>query len=197
MFVDVCFPKENEKEFVDVANKLKTYGLIFVYNDKETSQKSFVKSGKLKTYSGLLLKDKNKQSGSFDLVFTTTFAVGKKLHKKMVYFYEKYGEKHSFHAPIKSINQVIIKDIKKNNSMVALSFYQLLNCVKNPRLFEELTFIVKLCEKYNVKLCIASFAHSPLELRSESDLMSLSKFFGMHTKNVKKSVSSLRSFLTP
>lgn len=197
MFVDVCFPNKNEKDFINVANKLKTKGLVFVYTNKETSQKSFVKSGKLKTYSGLLLNEKNKQSGSFDVVFTNNFIAVKKSHKKTVYFYDNPNEKHSFHAPLKSINQVIIKDIQKNNAMVALSFHYLLNCKKNPRIFEELKFIVKLCEKYNVKMCIASFARLPIELRSKIDLISMARFLGMNTKNVKKSFSSLHNFLTP
>ena len=81
--------------------------------------------------------------------------------------------------------------------MVALSFYHLLNCVKNPRLLEELTFIVTLCEKYNVKMCIASFARLPTELRTKIDLISMAKLIGMNTKNVKKSFSSLHNFLTP
>ena len=33
MFIDVCFPNKNEKDFVNTAKKLNTGGLIFVYDD--------------------------------------------------------------------------------------------------------------------------------------------------------------------
>ena len=197
MFIDVCFPNKNEKDFVNTAKKLNTGGLIFVYDDTNSFQKNFIESTEIKTYSGLLLSEKNRKKDPFDLCFSNTFSLGKNAHKKTVYFHETDNEKHSFHAPLKSINQVIIKDIKKNNAMVALSFHQLLRCKKNPGIFEELTFVVKLCEKYNVKMCIASFARLPTELRSKIDLISVLRFLGMNTKNVKKSFSSLHNFLTP
>ena len=113
------------------------------------------------------------------------------LGKKCVFYYD-YRTSKNFHAPLKTVNQVLIKDIKRHNNVVALPFYQILKYKQ----IEEQKFIMKLCQKYDVKLCIASFAHYPKELRSKYDLLSIARSLGMNTKNVKKSISSLYKFIT-
>jgi len=167
MFVDICFSNENEKEFVEIANKLKIPCLIF-FNNK-----------KVKSYYGSLEKIKK-------IELSSDFKVTK---AKTIYYYD-YGKKN-FHAPLKSINHVNIKEIKQNKSIVALPFSSLF---QRKKVFEQLKFIVRLCQKYNVSMCVTSFAHSPYELKSKSDLMSFAKMLGI--KNVKKSFYSLYDFLS-
>ena len=158
MFIDVCFSNNNEKDFVKIANKLKTDSLIFL--DKNT------------------LKSKNVKAK-----FSNKFKSSK---LKTVYFFD-YGKKN-FHTPIK-LNQVFFKEIKKN-SIVALPFNTILN---NKNVLEQLRFIVKLCQKYNVGMCVASFAQSPYELRSKTDLLIFAKLLSV--RNPKDCVSSLHDFI--
>ena len=62
MFQDICFVKNNEKEFIDIALKLGTKSLIFVYPDKKSfdkGKKEFSKEKKIKLDFGIILDEKN------------------------------------------------------------------------------------------------------------------------------------------
>ena len=59
MFVDLIFPKDNEKEFLKPAEQLGYHGLCFVYPDGEYKKKveeiiQLQKKTNLKLYSALL-----------------------------------------------------------------------------------------------------------------------------------------------
>ncbi|PIN80594.1 hypothetical protein COV13_03360, partial [Candidatus Woesearchaeota archaeon CG10_big_fil_rev_8_21_14_0_10_32_9] len=54
MFVDACLPKNNEEEFIKVAEKLGTKALLFLYEKKEKNVSLLQSKTKLELYSGII-----------------------------------------------------------------------------------------------------------------------------------------------
>ena len=68
MFVDIAFPERNEKKFIDIAKKLGTKNLIFVY--KNVPELNIVSKG-VKIYFGLLTDGKKRNKKEI-LVFRSS-----------------------------------------------------------------------------------------------------------------------------
>ena len=123
MFVDICIPKNNEIEFIDIAKKLNTKKLCFI--DSKNKEISFPH------YLGSFKKGK--------LLF---LPISKEINKKnCVYFYTPNKAKR-FHFP-STITQVTIKKIKELKSIFLIPFSKV-----NEENIEEIKFLVKLCKKY-------------------------------------------------
>lgn len=169
MFVDVCIPKNNEEEFIEVAKKLGTKTLCFIDSNK--------KNFEFKTYNGSFSKGK--------LVFEPL----KKniINKKRVYYYIPNKSK-SFHFP-SFLTQVTIKKIKEDKSIILIPIYEI-----NERNVEEIIFLIKITKKYRLDLGFASFARSPYELQSKDNLISLAKTLNMDNSQINSSFSCLNKF---
>ena len=169
MFVDVCFPKDNEKEFIEIADKLGTGGLVFLYDVKTKIPE--IKNSKIKIWQFYL--NNNPGYNKKNIVFRNNLdKITKK--KQIIYFYDGFEKiKKNFHAPSKNITQVKIKTLKEQENMFGISFSHLLK--SSPEEIETVKFIVKLCAKYKLKMFFASFAEKPVLLRAKSELLSVMK----------------------
>jgi hypothetical protein len=65
MFIDVCIPSNNEEEFISVAEKIETKGLLFLYEKEEKRKmlQELQKKTKIKIYSGLLVSRNTNKPG--------------------------------------------------------------------------------------------------------------------------------------
>jgi hypothetical protein len=165
---DICFPKNNEEKYVEIARKLSIESLIFVYEREPVKTEGHC--------NGLLVRDNVK--GKADFFFSKLPA--KTVRKNIIYFFEGTEEKRSFHFPMRSITQVGVKELR--NSVVGISFNHIL---KNPAGFERLSHFVRMCNKYKVNMFVASFARHPFELRGKRELMAFSKLIGINSRNNK------------
>lgn len=181
MFVDVCFPNNNEKTFIEIAKKLNTRAICFVY---EKLPKEKIQDKEIKIYYGSVLEDKNAY------IFLSEIPRNISKNPKQHYYCGPFIENPYFHAPVTSINQVIAKELKNKEKLVGISFNSLLKTKQ----LEKTRFIVELFEKYNVDLFIASFATSPYELRNMLELKAFSGLLKMNTKAIKNSLNSLSHF---
>jgi hypothetical protein len=185
MFVDVCFPDNNEQQYIDIALRLKTDGLCFVYQKKRVS----INETRLKVFSALLA-DRSLIKG-FDAYFTYKMPL---IAKKIIYIYEGQQSRRNYFTP-SSLTQVAIKEIKNSSGALGISFNYLLKCAKNPGIFEEVSFVAGLCCKYKLDMFIASFATSPYELRGKTELVAICRFMGMNTSIQKLCVNKLSALL--
>jgi RNase P/RNase MRP subunit p30 len=185
MFVDVCFPKNNEKEFIEIAEKLGTEGLVFLYDAKTKIPE--IKEKKIKIWQFYL--NNNPGYNKKKIVFRNNFdKITKK--KQIIYFYDGFKKiKKNFHAPTKNITQVKIKSLKEQENIFGISFIHVLKC--SPEEMEIVKFVVKLCSKYKLKMFFASFAEKPELLRAKSDLISVMKEINIKNQKNNRVLNNL------
>ncbi|MBN2368625.1 hypothetical protein JXC34_06395 [Candidatus Woesearchaeota archaeon] len=191
MFVDVCFPADNENEFIKIAEKLGTEGLCFVYDDPKKTPELKSKN-KLKLFSAIIAADpsKIKKKNRADLILSTDLSKIAKPQEVHYYYSPEKNEKKSFHFPSR-ITQVPMKEIASKNKMLGISFNMIL---KNPGNCEKLSFVLNLSEKYGVKAFVASFADNPYGLRSKKELHSVGTMVCGNTKLVSESLVNLSRY---
>ncbi|MFT4311216.1 MAG: hypothetical protein ACMXX7_01165 [Candidatus Woesearchaeota archaeon] len=186
MFVDVALPKGNEKEFVEIAKKLGTEALLFLYDKKigdfETKE--------IKIYKGLI-NSKNQQKITFNI--GERFSVEQK-HQKYLYGFETLERKDSMHQRRSGMNQVIAKLIKQKEKTYIIDFEKFIERQDKETILGRLNQNLMLARKYELDVAICSFATKPENLRPQMELKSLISSFGFQ-QIAKKSVTTLHEKL--
>jgi hypothetical protein len=174
MFTDLCFPNNNEKEFLGIANKLKIKSLCFIYYSRDKVKT--IKDNNIKTHTALLTNNPiwRKDNGVDYLLcnINTKIIVP---DKRVLYFFDNDENNRSFHAPLDILNQVIIKEMVNEDKKLCIPFSYIIKCKESPRIVEKVAFVIRLCKKYKVKVYIASFANNPYGLRSKNELQSVGR----------------------
>ena len=193
MFIDICYPKKNERKFIEIAKKLNTKALCFVYREEKNVSKV---DSDIQLYHALEIKNTNKLKKLKDIDFFVSSKISRNIpnKKKIVYYYSPGTKTKSFHYPIDK-SHVLFKELKEKDILVGLSFNEILKCTKFPAIIEKTAFFLKLCEKYKVKVFIGSFADTPYELRSRKDLEAVLDVLKLTNKSIKKATHNLHSFL--
>ena len=201
MKIDIVFPKNNEKEFIRLAEKLDWGGLCFVYSgnfkNNKTRLKELSKTTKLKLFAGLLAlqKDIQKARQISDLVIVNSSEKDQYVLEKsppdVLFGMEFHKTKESMHFRASGLNQVLCK-LANNNKVIIPIPLKLINDSDNkPLIFGRIMQNIMLCRKYKVEQAIASFAEKPYELKSSNGLMSLAITLGMDIPSAKKSLNSI------
>ncbi|MFH2019849.1 MAG: hypothetical protein ABIJ34_00390 [archaeon] len=177
MFIDVCFPDKNEASFIEIAKKLGTDGLCFVYPDKRSCDVS----------SSLKIYNASSKNGKY--LFSSNLNLNQ---KNVIYYYEPQSEKKSFHSPLKEITQVTMNSIAERSGIFGISFHQILR-IGN---FEEIAFTIKLARKANVPIFIASFGRTPYSMRDCKTLRSIINLICSHSDIIVNSTNVLDQFLS-
>ncbi|MFH1399656.1 MAG: hypothetical protein ABIG95_06105 [Candidatus Woesearchaeota archaeon] len=173
MFIDIVFPKNNEKAFIKTAEKLDIQGVCFVYDKARDLVKSksdvqlfralLVRPPKLKnrllTIAKSSAKDRNVLENGVDVIY----GLGEDSKQDSVHFRRS------------GLNQVHCTLANKNRIIIALPISHMRNSTLIGRWMQNIT----LCQKYEVEMCLASFATSPWQLRASHDLKSVGVVLGM------------------
>lgn len=195
MFVDVCIPKGNEEEFISIAEKLGTKGILFLYDkdDKKAKLQELSKKTKLRLYSGLLVTKNVSVPG-------ITFAKAEQQNienrnLKFMYDFEEQEEKDSFHYRRSGANQVICEMMKEKEKVLVFDMEKILAASKErEKLLGRMQQNLMLAQKYKLNCIICSFATSPANMRAEAEYASLIRSFG-YEELAKKSIGSLHTIL--
>lgn len=209
MYVDIVFPENNEKKFIELALKLGYDGLCFVYEFK--TKTSFVlqaeKIEKLKQktelvlFIGALTKSKHTSSARplSDLVIVSASSqkenryVLEKPRADLLFGLELEPKNDSMHHKNSGLNQVLCALATKNRTMIGyplsilMEKKDMLRTIYMGRASQN----IKFCRKYKCEVVIASFAHAPFEMRAPTDLESLGVVLGMHPKEAKSSLTNI------
>ncbi|NQU98396.1 hypothetical protein HQ533_02930 [Candidatus Woesearchaeota archaeon] len=188
MFVDIVFPKGNEKEFIEKARVLGSSGIIFLY--EKDDKKIFEKVKKLnpknfKVYTGIVGKISKKYDHVFSKGSRQDF---ENKNVDIVFDLEKNPRKDSFHFRSSGLNQVLCSLAKENKIFVGFSFNSVLKAKDKGLVLGRMVQNVSLCKKYKVKMILASFASKPSELRYWKDLVSFGVTIGMNPEEAKVAV---------
>jgi len=207
MFTDLVLAKDNEKEFIDLAEKLKTNGLCFIYSFK--TREDFLKKNeqikklqqktKIRLFSGLIADSKNiiKAKKLTNLVIYKSTGndrqVIEKSKQSIVFGLEIIAARDSMHSRNSGLNQVLCKLVNKNNIIIGFSFSSLLNTDGKLRsqILGRMMQNIRLCRKYKVKTAIASFAEKPYDMRPCPDLKSVLISLGMHPAEAHDSLENM------
>lgn len=192
--IDIVFPNQNEKSFVEMAKRLGCEKLVFVYPQNSIPKKpttDFLMTAVLAEPKKALALKKSKnfvvvksseddrqviESGSADVVFGC----------------ETRALKDYAHQRASGLNHVLCKLATKNNVSIGFSFSELLEATPQQRaiLIGRMQQNIRLCQKYKTPMRIASFATSPWQMRGPHDLQALFRVLGMHAAQVKKSLQN-------
>jgi len=197
--IDIVFPKDNEQEFIDIAKRLKLKGLCFVYPDvksKETLDE-LRKNTKLKIYHGLLVDHKTAGKSKADLLIAKSGEHDRFLIEQgkanLLFELEQSSRKDFMHQKNAGLNQVLCRLASEKNKIIGFSFFSVLKAKprQQSRTFGRMMQNVMVCRKYEVNMCLASFAEDPFDMRSQYELMSFGVNIGMHAKEAKDAVISV------
>ena len=200
MFVDIVYPKNNEKEFVEIAEKIGVEGLVFVYPySKSIKEENKKMSSNINICSGILADHKTalKSKVGAGLVLVKSSAKDRFVFEKIkpdVIFDLEFGERADFmHHRNSGLNQVLCKLAAKNNVTVGIDCGRIisLGLKKQAQIFGRISQNIKFCRKYKVKMILASFADDPYLMRSPHDLSSLGIILGMHPKEASDSLETV------
>ena len=191
--IDIVFPDRNEKEFIEIAEKLGFKGLIFVYSDSSKCADAQKLGTKLKILTALVADQKKIQQArqKSKLVFMKStgddrFAFEKS--KPDLVFELEEAQKHDYiHQRASGLNHILCDLAKKNNVGIGFSFSSVLNSsgMLRAQIIGRIQQNISLCRKYKNKVVIASFARNPFEMRSPQDLASFFVTIGMHQKEAR------------
>lgn len=195
--IDIVFPDKNEKEFIEIAEKLGYKELIFVYENKFPQQKVKFKT-KLKLHDALLVQHKkvisakNKSKFIFVKAIEDNRFAFEKSRPSLVFSLEEAQPRDFMHQRGSGLNHILCRLAKENKVKIGFSFNSILNCnaMTRAQLLGRMQQNIKLCRKYKCKTVIASFAKTPYEMRSPKDLMAFFIELGMHQKEAKDSLTA-------
>lgn len=211
MYVDIVFPNNNEKKFLELAPKLGYDGLCFVYEFK--TKKDFAEQIKkieklkqktsLSLFIGALTKPKQTSSvKSFsDIIIVSASAQSQKENRyvlekpraDILFGLELEPRKDSMHHKNSGLNQVLCALATKNRTMIGFPLSilmekkDMLRTIFMGRASQNIRF----CRKYKCDMIIASFARTSFEMRSPTDIESLGILLGMHPKEAKSSLTNI------
>lgn len=194
MFIDVCIPRENETDFIKVAEKLGTKGLLFLYEkeEKEKLISLLQQSTKIKLYSGLLVSKNTNRPG-------LTFAKAEQQNienrnLKFLYDFEEQEEKDSFHYRRSGANQVLCNTMKEKEKVLVFDMEKIITSKFRDKLLGRMKQNLMLSRKYKLNCIICSFATKPENLRAEKEYSSLIRALG-YEKEAKKAVNTLKKII--
>jgi hypothetical protein len=164
---DYVIADGNEKEFIELAEKLGFSELVFIKGKipniktkiKLTSAKNIFKSD--------VRKDRN-------------LIESKKA--SLIYEFEQDIRKDPTHFRSSGMNHIIANLMKEKKVAYGLSFNQILSASKEDKakLFGRILQNLSLCKKYKVSIIVGSFARSPNEMRDSKDLVAFAKTLGLN-----------------
>ena len=195
--IDIVFPKDNEKEFITLAEKLNIERLCFAY-DRMKDVSEFQAQTKLKLSSAVLCTQENikKFKGKALTIMrspedqTKLRYIIEKLRPNMLFGLEFGAKKDFLHHRASGLNHVLATIAAKKNVAIGFDFSYILKArpwqrsVYLGRMMQNIRF----ARKFRFKTVIASFAGNPWHMRPEHDLVSFFTTLGMAASEAKESL---------
>ncbi len=194
--IDIVFPKDNERDFIEMALRLGYKNLCFIYaSAKDLENIKKFQEYKINLFSGLLSKPEDvfRIRNKADLILVKSsdkdrFSLEKA--KPDILFGLGNKGRDTMHYRSSGLNQVMCRLAKENNVCIGFDFGSLIEAtdIKRAVLIGRMKQNTRFCRKYKVKTVIASFADNPYKMRSPHDLVSFGITLGMHPSEAKKSL---------
>ncbi len=164
--IDIAITKNNENEFLKVAERLGTKDIVFLG-----------KKGDI-----IIVKESEKARHYLE-----------KTDIDMIYGLEEHKGKDPMHFRASGLNHILAEIAHKRKKIIAFNFNAILNTkgMLRSQLLGRMRQNVMLCRKYKVEMALASFAANPYELKSEKDLQAFGETIGMAPGEANKAVKAV------
>lgn len=190
--IDIVFPRNNEQEFIKLAEKLGFKELIFLYTSADfpksnsmfkikqalllpTSKVNIAHSKKLPAFH----KGHDNAREAIERDFDVVFAV------------EDDPRTDHLHFRNSGLNHVLCRLASKNDVRVGFSFSSVLHSNKRNIIMGRMMQNIRFCRKFKVKTIIASFARTPFDMRAPSELRAFFETLGMTSKEASQALNWL------
>lgn len=180
--IDIVFPKNDEKEFIQIAEKLGYSSIVFAYQGKIPNLDL---KTKVKIYTSRNIRIA-KATGD------DRHAIEKK-NIDLIYGLEEAQKRDFMHHRASGLNQVLCKITKKRKIIIGFSLSSLLDSrgMLRAQLLGRIMQNIRFCRKYKVATAFCSFAHSPYQMRSANDMVALAESIGMTPGEARNSLRSV------
>lgn len=182
VFIDIAFPDNNEKEFLDSAHRLGSK-LLFVYDHVPKERTAGA-------YCGFLVDSLNRLPSQFDILLGKAkreYVQSKRV--KIIFSFEDEEPKDSFHQRHSGLNHVMCNLAK--GKLLAFSFSTLLYAEDKQVIWGRMMQNARLIRKFKNEFIIASFARTPSGLRHRKDYQALLMELGFDGKQAKRGLNAL------
>lgn len=188
MPLDIVVPENNEEEFFRMAALLGYTDLVVVQERparKRLPQSPSVAGVTCHRAVLALPRLAAKWKGLPERVLVRSSAEDREVIERaspwMVFDFESRPSRDSMHARNSGLNHVLCNLLASKGITVGLSLHTLLHA-QHPhraRLMGRMMQNIRLCQKYDVNVVLASFARTPFEMRNPHDLESLGHCLGL------------------
>ncbi len=182
MNFDVLIPKNNEKELIEEAIRLKYKEIVMLTDKKEykldDSVKTTVTKSKIIIKTAFFLRNPAEFSrvrNKFDYIFAYPERKFFEMNIDYVFNLEMLPEKDSFHFRRTPLNQVTAKLCSEHSIKIAFEYSLVENKVALGRMMQNSVLI----RKYKLDFDVFSFASSVNEMHSKNKMKSLLNVLGM------------------
>ena len=182
--MDIVFPNGNEREFIEMAERLGIGELVLTYS--KLPFPPIPASSKVKVRCMILAQSNQVQATKRKAEFVICRASAteqdrflfEKAKPNIVFDIEQSQRPDGLFQRNSGLNHIMAALAAKNEMTVAFSFSSILNSsgFRRAQIMGRMAQNLVLCRKYRVKTLFASFARFPLEMRSETNLKD---FFGL------------------
>jgi len=181
MTTDIVFPNGNEKEFIEMAERLGIGELVFAYSKLPNTLPN--SSPNVKVSVTILAEPKNVQAIKRKAEFVICRAsateqdrfIFEKAKPDIIFDLEQSHRQDGIFQRNSGLNHIMAALAAKNSITIGFSFASILNSsgFRRAQILGRMAQNLFLCRKYKVKTLFASFARSPWEMRSGYDLNAL------------------------
>lgn len=194
MITDIVFPKNNEKEFIQLAEELEVKTLCFLYSIDEFDKKQKEYDTKVKILSGIYTEEKKIQKArkkSNIVVVTKVDDVRgcvERFKPDILFGMEQDTKKDYMHQRNAGINHAICNLGKKKEVSFGFLLSDILYSRKKEVLLGRMRQNIGLFRKYGNRMIIATGAKNPYQMRNMRDLAELFNIIGMRPEESKKAI---------
>ncbi len=185
--IDIVFPKDNETEFIKMAERLNMEGLCLVYSvPKDISQ--FQQNTKLKLSQGILCTIDNvkKYKGKYVTLLESPEDQTKLRHiiekvKPDILFNLEFARRKDFmHHRASGLNHVLAKLARDNDVSIGFNFSKLLKANPQDRAvyMGRMMQNIRFAKKFGFNTVMASFTSEVYQMRPRVDIYYLIKLLG-------------------
>lgn len=173
--MDIVFPHNNEKKFLDIATMLNT-SFYCTYSKREKNGALHLEKVPQRIPKVMVVADARRDARQF---------IEKGV--SLIYNVELSSLKDSLHYRRSGLNQVLCKLAVKKQVVVGFNVGLLMKSSSKERalLLGKMQQNVRLCRKYGVRMLLGSFASSPGDVRAPAELQSIGVVMGMTVVEAK------------
>lgn len=175
MYTDLCFPAGNEKAFIEYAKRLSIKSVCFAY-------------GPIKKQEGNIYRLKCGQDSKKELFLCDRIPVNARKKEDFAYMLDNDFLNMK-------LTQVIAKEIAERELLIGIPLCRLVNEKNVEKTVGRMSLVLKLFQKYKVRMFAASFATSVFDLRQRRDACAFLGRLGLDQKEVLCCSKRLDDFL--